>query len=270
MNLAELQRAFFDVTRQPLTPSENMRPRTTDGKSIKEIAESIIKPNDRLTSFERLEIYNRQYWFRILSALSEDFPGLRAIIGEKQFEKMSVAYLVDCPSESFSLRNLGARLEAWLMQHLEFAPKVERIAIDMVRLEWADVAAFDDPELPQLKPEDLGKMGEDPVFQLQPHLHLLDLAYPVDELLLSIRHNDHQVVDIVSNAVTERTRRSRVKRSSASRRLSQRQFRLLQTAGARRFCVGARASRGQAPLASHRGLGQLVEPERGTRERTTA
>jgi hypothetical protein len=214
MNLAELQRAFFDVTRQPLTPSENMRPRTTDGKSIKEIAESIIKPNDRLTSFERLEIYNRQYWFRILSALAEDFPGLRAIIGEKQFEKMSVAYLVDCPSESFSLRNLGARLEAWLMQHLEFAPKVERIAIDMVRLEWADVAAFDDPELPQLKPEDLGKMGEDPVFQQQPHLHLLDLAYPVDELLLSIRHNDHQEADVASNAVTERTRRSRVKRSS--------------------------------------------------------
>ncbi len=27
-----------------------------------------IKPNDRLTSFERLEIYNRHYWFRVLSA----------------------------------------------------------------------------------------------------------------------------------------------------------------------------------------------------------
>lgn len=214
MNLEEMQRAVFDVLRQPLTPAENMRSRTLDGRSIQEIAESIIKPNDRLTSFERLEIYNRQYWFRILAALAEDFPGLRAIIGEKQFEKMSVAYLVDCPSESFTLRNLGARLETWLMQHLEFAPKVERLAVDMVRVEWADIASFDDPELPKPTQEDLGKLGEDPIFHLQPHVYLLDLAYPVDELLLSIRHNDYKVVDIVSNAVTEHSRRSRIKRSS--------------------------------------------------------
>ena len=73
---------MFDAIRQPLTGDENMRQRSRDGKSLRAVAEEIIKPNDRLTSFERLEIYNRQYWFRILSALSEDFPGLRAIIGE--------------------------------------------------------------------------------------------------------------------------------------------------------------------------------------------
>src|SRR5215831_7086406 len=116
MNLAELQRAMFDVIRQPLTPSEKMRAQTVDGRRIKEIADAIIKPNDRLTSFERLEIYNRVYWFRILSALAEDFPGLRAVIGERRFEKMSVAYLKDCPSESFTLRNLGSRLETWLRE----------------------------------------------------------------------------------------------------------------------------------------------------------
>jgi len=211
MNLAELQRAVFDVIRQPLTPAEKMRSHTLDGRSTREIAESIIKPNDRLTSFERLEIYNRVYWFRILSALAEDFPGLRAIIGERRFEKMATAYLVECPSESFTLRNLGSRLEKWLLQHLEFAPKVERIAMDMVRLEWADIEAFDGAELPRLNQEDLGKLGEDPVFHLQPHLRLLDFAYPVDELLLSIRHNDEQEIDIASNVVTARSPRHRTK-----------------------------------------------------------
>jgi len=39
-----------------------MRQRAQDGHSVAEEAESFIKPNDRLTSFERLEIYNRQYW----------------------------------------------------------------------------------------------------------------------------------------------------------------------------------------------------------------
>ena len=46
-------------------------------------AASYIKPNDRLTSFERLEIYNRQYWFRVLGSMVEDFPGLRAVLGER-------------------------------------------------------------------------------------------------------------------------------------------------------------------------------------------
>ena len=31
MNLEQLQRAVFEVTRQPLTPSERMRPRLPDG-----------------------------------------------------------------------------------------------------------------------------------------------------------------------------------------------------------------------------------------------
>src|SRR5260370_40102479 len=87
-----------------------------DGKSMRAYASRFIKPNDRLTSFERLEIYNRQYWFRLLSSMIEDFPGLRAVLGDKRFEAMSKAYLVDCPSQWFTLRNLAARLEAWLRQ----------------------------------------------------------------------------------------------------------------------------------------------------------
>ena len=58
MNLEQLQRAMFDVIRQPLTAAEGMRERTADGRSTKEIVEQIIKPNKRLTSFERLEIFS--------------------------------------------------------------------------------------------------------------------------------------------------------------------------------------------------------------------
>src|SRR5262249_33147020 len=81
------------------------------GGSMKRYAARYIKPNDRLTSFERLEIYNRQYWWRVLASMTEDFPGLRAVLGERRFEDMCRAYLTACPSQSFTLRNLGARLE---------------------------------------------------------------------------------------------------------------------------------------------------------------
>jgi len=210
MELDRIQRSMFDAVRQPLTAGEGMRQRTRDGKSLRSIANEIIKPNDRLTSFERLEIYNRQYWFRILAALSDDFPGLRAIVGERRFEKLATAYLLDCPSGSFTMRNLGSRLEAWLREHPEHIAKLESIALDMVRLEWAEIEAFDEAAKPKLTEADLPGLGPDPKFELQPYVRLLDLRYPVDDLLISVRR-EQEVADIVSNAVTERIR-SRARR----------------------------------------------------------
>ncbi len=54
MNLEQLQRAVFEVTRQPLTPSEKMRPRLPDGRSTRDIANALIKPNARMTSVRAL------------------------------------------------------------------------------------------------------------------------------------------------------------------------------------------------------------------------
>src|SRR6202012_5144244 len=98
-----------------------------------------IKPNDRLSSFERLEIYNRQYWFRIYSSFEEDFPGLKAITGGKKFDRLMRDYLTECPSQSFSLRNLGSRLEAWLTEHPDYIEPRRDLAMDMIRLEWAHI-----------------------------------------------------------------------------------------------------------------------------------
>lgn len=212
MDLEQLQRAVLSVIQQPLTPSEGMRKRTLDGRPVKKIVEEIIKPNDRLTSFERLEIYNRVYWFRILSSLAEDFPGLRAVIGQKNFDNLLRAYLLDCPSESFTLRNLGSRLEVWLRDRRQFAPRRHRIALDMIRLEWADIDVYDSAELPKLTEADLRRLGEDPVFHFQPYLRLLDLAYPVDDLLLAIRAQEEESEsDVASNVVLERATQKRRK-----------------------------------------------------------
>src|SRR5258708_9947658 len=179
MNLEQLQRIVLGVIQQPLTRAENMRRRTRDGESVKKIVEKVIKPNDRLTSFERLEIYNRVYWFRILSSLAEDFPGLRAIIGQRQFDKVIATYLRDCPSESFTLRNLGSRLEGWIHKHPMYTAPRTRMALDMVRVECSDITVFDSAEFLPLIEKKLRMLVQYPQFVLQPYLRLLDLAYPV-------------------------------------------------------------------------------------------
>jgi hypothetical protein len=221
MNLEQLQREVFDVIRQPLTASERMRKQTLNGRSTQELVEKIIKPNDRLTSVERLEIYNRVYWFRILSSLADDFPGLRAVVGQRNFDKLITAYLTELPSESFTLRNLGSRLEAWLRKNPKFAPKTERLALDMVRLEWADIDVFDSAELPKLTERDLQNLGEDPVLHLQPYLRLLDLSYPVDDLLLEVRRQNEASEadsDTASNIVTMEHTAKQIKRVSLPKR----------------------------------------------------
>src|SRR5215471_8338964 len=120
MNLEQLQREVFEIIRQPLTAQERMRKRTLDGRPIQQLVEKHIKPNDRMSAVERLEVYNQGYWIRILSCIADDFPGLCAIVGQENFDKLLQAYLTEFPSESFTLRNLGSRLETWLREHPEF------------------------------------------------------------------------------------------------------------------------------------------------------
>lgn len=210
MKLAALQRTMARAVMQPLTSDERMQNRAPDGKPMRAYASRFIKPNDRLTSFERLEIYNRQYWFRVLSSMIEDFPGLRAVLGDKRFEAMSKAYLVDCPSRSFTLRNLGARLEGWLRKHPKWAGPKQALAIDIARLEWADIEAFDGKAELALRAEDLkADAGAKLKLKLQPYVRLLDLKYPVDDLLLDVRKEDEDT-DFASNAFQERHKRKRV------------------------------------------------------------
>ncbi|MFZ0579641.1 MAG: putative DNA-binding domain-containing protein [Candidatus Acidiferrales bacterium] len=210
MKLLSIQRQMARAVMTPLTNSERMRTLAPNGRSMRAVASQIIKPNDRLTSFERLEIYNRQYWFRILSGFAEDFPGLRAVLGGRRFDSLAKAYLTDCPSQSFTLRNLGSRLEGWLRKHPRWAGERQNLAVGMARLEWADIEAFDGKREPSLKPEELA--GANPAklrLRLQPYISLLDLRYPVDDLLLEVR-KDAENLDVASNAFSERHKRKRV------------------------------------------------------------
>jgi Putative DNA-binding domain len=145
-------------------------------------ARLLIRRNDRMTSLERLEIYSRSYWFRVLDSFREDYPGLRSILGAKRFEAMAVEYLRDRPSASFTLRDLGSRLESWLVANPHWMGREARLALDMARLEWAHIEAFDGLANEPLGADDLAALRPDLRVGLQPYISLLDLHYPVDEM----------------------------------------------------------------------------------------
>ena len=177
MTLLDLQRRMGGAILRRPAASGSMDPETDT---------SFIKPNAVLSSTERLEIYSRSYWARVLDSLRDDFPGLRAVLGEDAFQTLSEAYLDECPSHSFTLRDLGSRLREWLVRNPAFAGSCPALALDIVCLEWAHIEAFDAEERKPVGPEDLLELSGEMRFDLQPCISLLELRYPADDIRLRL------------------------------------------------------------------------------------
>jgi hypothetical protein len=206
--LADIQRAMAAAVMRPLTSSDSMRPENAATAAL------IIKPNDRLDAFDRLQIYNQQYWWRLLGNFGEDFHGLRAVLGQRKFDALATAYLAECGSTSLSLRDLGEKLEAFIVAHPELVAPHLALAIEMVRVEWARVVAFDGPERPLLDPARIAKVPPDRLrIGVQPYVALLELWHPIDELLGKLRNAPIET-GTLSNAVAA-TRARRPVRLSA-------------------------------------------------------
>jgi hypothetical protein len=189
-DLASLQREMAAAVMLPLTADQEMQAKAVDGRSMHAVASTFIAPNSRLNPFERLEIYNQQYWLRVLGALAEDFPALRAVVGHRAFEALSIAYLTAHPSRSFTLRNLGSKLVEWLANNPAFTGRHYRLALDVARIEWAYVEAFDSAEWTPLTLDQVTTLDANSRLALQPHLQLLALDYAADEIVLDLHDRE--------------------------------------------------------------------------------
>ncbi|HMO16955.1 MAG TPA: DNA-binding domain-containing protein [Oligoflexia bacterium] len=182
--LSELQSVFFRLISRELAEGDAII-------SDPEITR-LIAPNDKLNEEERLEIYARQYWWRLMQSLEEDFPVLRKILGSSKFELLLKDYIKQHPSESYTLRHFGRRLPSFIK-----STEAESIVGDLQSLAF-DVASFElyqnesffaeegkrisEKELTNIKPEEL-------LVSLQPHVFPLLLDYPLHEHYHSFKKN---------------------------------------------------------------------------------
>lgn len=91
-------------------------------------------------SRDRLDIYRRGYALRLVEALGNDFPGLKAMLGAAAFADITRGYIADHPSQHYSLRWLGRGLPNYL------DARDEAHAAGMARFDWAVALAFDAPD----------------------------------------------------------------------------------------------------------------------------
>jgi hypothetical protein len=181
--LLGLQRAFLRSLREPVFGESRARTAlpVRDGQisdAFTDTADRFIKPSPSLQPVERLELYHRQYWYRLLDSIEEDFPALQRVLGVENFWRLIEAYLETAPSHSYTLRHLGAGLADFIGGHPELAGSHPIHALELARLEYALCEAFEAAEWPPVSPEQLA--GES--LALQPHLRLFALRTPADEL----------------------------------------------------------------------------------------
>ncbi|MFT3869407.1 MAG: DNA-binding domain-containing protein [Nibricoccus sp.] len=203
-DLAAWQRTMHAAITRPLAPGDRAQRRWFDGGSTARAMAKLVKPSRTLQPVERVEIYNRMYWFRILDSLAQDFPGLKALLGDKKFWKLAETYLAVCPSRSFTLRDLGSRLEKFIASEAALVEPYLAAALDMTHFEWAQIVAFDGPSKPKLRKAQFeGTNPNQLQLGLQPYLTILNCRHPVDEFVLAVKR-DGALRTEASNAVLAR------------------------------------------------------------------
>ncbi len=211
--LKQIQRVMGAALMRPLTADDKMQTAWSDGRDMNLVVDEFMKPNDRMTAFARLEIYNKQYWFRLLDCLYDDYPGLRALLGQKRFHALSQAYITKYPSVSFTMRNLGGKLEQFIREEPKLTGAKQAMAIDVARYEWAQVLAFDEARSKPVSVDDLLGVNPDQLhLRLQPYLVLLDLDYAVDAYFTAVRKHEFGMRSESSNAKDGASRHATSKR----------------------------------------------------------
>ncbi|MFL1418153.1 putative DNA-binding domain-containing protein [Pseudomonas fildesensis] len=103
-----------------------------------------------------LAIYHNAYLSRLQEVLRHDFGAIWYWLGDDEFAALTEAYVRRYPSAHYSLRWLGERFSAFILEHLvagQSAPLAE-----LARLEWAFTLAFDAPQGQPLTLNDMAQL----------------------------------------------------------------------------------------------------------------
>lgn len=161
--------------------------------------ESVVTRSRQLSALDRLEIYARAYYARLLECLRSEFPVLTKAMGEDCFDDFAIDYLQKYPSQSYTLCELGARFAKFLEETRPPAEDGDPIdwpdlLIDLARLEWTFNEVFDGPGVENqglLDPEALRAIPPGRWSQIRlipvPCLRLMRFRFPVHRYYRALR-----------------------------------------------------------------------------------
>lgn len=175
--LKETQEWFASIITRPIDHENQMMSISPSGIPMVDEAKLFILPSKHLRSDERIQIYNQQYWWRLLSILHEDFPLLTRLFGYYEFnQKIGFPYLVKYPPSHWSLELLGNSLSKWVEE--EYFEEDKDLIKNAALLDYAYRHSFfaEKKEPIRFDSENADHLTEK-ILHLQPHVHLFKFDY---------------------------------------------------------------------------------------------
>lgn len=115
-----------------------------------------VRPSSKADIDTLLGVYRHAYAARLVEVLGNDFPGVKALAGDAEFETLARAYVAAHPSRGFSVRGFGGALAEFLRHS---PPYSERPALaDMAAFEAALADAFDAADSQPIGPEHMASL----------------------------------------------------------------------------------------------------------------
>ena len=153
----------------------------------------VVKPDiidtgevNKVSVEQRLAVYGNAYGYRLIDALSENYPAVHTLLGDDDFYKMTYAYMDAYPSSHFSLRYFGHQLEKFLKQY----DKDQPILFEMARFEWALRKGFDAENIKTINLEALQQIPIEQwgalQFTFHPSVSRLELEWNTPQLWSAI------------------------------------------------------------------------------------
>lgn len=206
-SLDQLQRWMQSVITHPAgieAGASSDSARMTVGTDVNEL-DDVVCRSQRLSSADRLRIYGNAYFARLLECLRAEFPAMVQALGEEAFDGLAFGYLLEHPSQSYTLSRLATELPGHLAKTRpprepdgdQDSPDFADFLIDLASLERTYSEVFDGPgpeQTPPLKPSDLEGLSVEQFAESRLVLHgcvrLLSLRFPVHEYATAVRHRE--------------------------------------------------------------------------------
>jgi hypothetical protein len=184
--------------------------------------EDVVAPSSRLTSAERLAIYCRSYYARLLQCFESMFPILLHFLGNELFDKFALDYLDKHPPHSYTLDDLADDFPRHLAETRPDAdaPPDQReqwpdFIIELASLELAFIKVYDGPGVegqPLPKAQDFRAMPIESILAARPVpvpcLRLFAFRYPVHDYLLAARQGGNPDMPAPAASFVAMTRRN--------------------------------------------------------------
>ncbi len=162
-------------------------------------------PIDGMIASGHPQVYARMYASRLHDALVEDYPKLRAALGEDDFAALAHRYFQARPPRSFTLRDAGIDLSTYLR---DAEAALGLWPSQLAALERARVEAFDGRDAVPLAQDDVAALGDalpELVLRWVPTSTVVNLTWNVDDMWSAIEDAAPAVPPAILAGTTPRT-----------------------------------------------------------------